>query len=436
MKNYDVLIIGAGAAGLMAAYKLTAAGKSVIVLEARNRIGGRINTLQNELFFKQAEQGAEFIHGDLPVTLGLLKTAGIEVVPALGEMWRFADGNFKADDDPAPNWALLMQRLEALTTDCSIEAFLQREFSGDEYEALRNAVRRFVAGYDSADPGNASAFALRKEWQHEDDGAQHRVKGGYSAMIRFLADECRAKGGEIFLNSAVTVINHEINKTSAIVANGDVYHGRRLIVALPLGVLKAAAGEGSVKFQPLLPKHDDALRDIGFGAIIKLLLEFSSIFWEDEAIAALTGKDPKQMGFILSDQIIPTWWTQQPQRSAVLTGWLGGPAAANKKDATDEEMLELALQSLANIFKKDVNDLRKTLVAFNCANWTADRFTRGSYAYDMVASANARAILSKPIDHTVFFAGEYLYDGPAMGTVEAALTSGAQVARRLLEISE
>jgi monoamine oxidase len=434
MKNCDVLIVGAGAAGLMAAYKLSAAGRSVIVLEARDRMGGRIHTLKNELFFKEAERGAEFIHGDLPVTLDLLKTANTEVMPAAGDMWRFANGEFDADNGVTPDWGLLMERLDNLKEDCSINEFLQREFAGDEYKALRNSVRRFVAGYDSADPENASAFALRKEWQNEDNDAQHRVKGGYSAIIDFLADECKAKGGEIYLNSVVTDIYHEPHGAQAVVASGDVYYARHLVVALPLGVLKATSGEGSVKFHPLLAQHANAFHDIGFGSIIKILLEFNTLFWEGEDIARLSGKDPQQMGFILSDEAIPTWWTQNPQRSPVITGWLGGAPAAEKLHATGEELLELALQSLANIFKKDKEELRDKLVAFNCANWTADPFTRGSYAYDMVPSANARNVLSEPVDNTLFFAGEYLYDGPAMGTVEAALTSGQDIARRIIDL--
>lgn len=434
MKNCDVLIVGAGAAGLMAAYKLSAAGQGIIVLEARGRLGGRIHTLKNELFFKEAEQGAEFIHGDLPVTLDLLKTAGIEVIQATGDMWRFADGEFETDSGGTPNWAVLMERLDSLKEDCSIDEFLQRDFAGDEYAELRNSVRRFVAGYDSADPENASAFALRKEWRSEDDDAQHRVKGGYSTLINFLADECKAKRGEIYLSSAVTDIYHEPHGVQAIVAGGDVYYAHRLVIALPLGVLKATSGEGSIKFHPLLPQHANAFRDIGFGSIIKLLLEFDSLFWEGEDIARLSGKDPQQMGFILSDEAIPTWWTQNPQRSPVLTGWLGGRPAAEKLNATDEELLELALQSLANIFKKSKEELRDKLVAFNCANWTADPFTRGSYAYDMVPSANARKTLNEPVDNTLFFAGEYLYDGPAMGTVEAALTSGKETARRIIDL--
>lgn len=110
METSDILIIGAGAAGLMAAYKLSANGKKVIVLEARNRIGGRIHTIENESFFKHAELGAEFVHGDLPVTLNLLKEAVITYNHAGGEMIRFKDGRFIKDEQFVEEWDVLLKK--------------------------------------------------------------------------------------------------------------------------------------------------------------------------------------------------------------------------------------------------------------------------------------------------------------------------------------
>jgi monoamine oxidase len=112
----------------------------------------------------------------------------------------------------------------------------------------------------------------------------------------------------------------------------------------------------------------------------------------------------------------------------LLTGWLGGNAAVELKDASDEQVWQLAMQSLANVFNLDAEQLKYMLVAWQVANWTADPFTRGSYAYDMVGSTDARNVLNQPVEDTIYFTGEYLYSGPAMGTVEAALDSGVKVA--------
>ena len=87
---------------------------------------------------------------------------------------------------------------------------------------------------------------------------------------------------------------------------------------------------------------------------------------------------------------------------------------------------------MATIFGREVQWLKDKLVAYSIQNWTNEPYTRGSYTYDTVASPAARKLLGKPVDNTIFFAGEYLYDGTAMGTVEAALSSGKLVAETII----
>jgi monoamine oxidase len=428
MKNTDVIIIGAGAAGLMAAYELSKAGKQVTVLEARNRAGGRIQTLDDNL---HTELGAEFIHGDLSVTLQLLKEAGIEVVPASGEMWYYNDGKFSKDSQQMDHWGLLMKRLNKLENDISIGDFLLQEFGDDQYVGLRKSVTKFVSGYDTADIFKASAFALRREWQSEDDDAQHRIKGGYGQMIAYLAEQSEKNGAQIHLNTIAKKIHWTHGQVEVITADETSYKAAQLIIALPLGVLKADLSQkGSIHISPSIQKYKDATDQIGFGAIVKLLLQFKTAFWQDKSV---TGVDLKEVSFILSDEEIPTWWTQHPVSSTLLTGWLGGPPAEQKKDLSDETLLNEGLQSLANIFKLGADKLKSDLVNWDVVNWTTDPFTLGSYAYDTLQSSDARKVLSIPIDHIIYFAGEYLYDGPAMGTVEAALISGLETARKLID---
>ncbi|MGH7237879.1 MAG: flavin monoamine oxidase family protein, partial [Candidatus Saccharimonadales bacterium] len=303
----------------------------------------------------------------------------------------------------------------------------------ERYDGLKNSVRKFVWGYDSADPGKASAFALRSEWLDEDQRSGHRVKGGYGKMIGFLEDECKNAGGLIFLNSIVKEIHWAAGKVKAITHDGTVYEAPKVIIALPLGVLQANKNEkAAISFIPPIPEQTEALERIGFGAVIKILFEFDTLFWEDKQTEALAGKSLKNMGFLITDQGIPVWWTQVPGHSAVLTGWLSGPCAAKRKDMADDEILQLSLQSLSVIFKREIKELKNKLVSFQIVNWANDPFTLGSYAYDTVETAAARKLLNGPVEDTLFFAGEYLYEGAMMGTVEAALVSGAEVARRIL----
>ncbi|MDB5023077.1 MAG: FAD-dependent oxidoreductase [Mucilaginibacter sp.] len=434
MKNADILIIGAGAAGLMAAYALSKAGKRVTILEARNRTGGRIYTLDDAFFLKYAELGAEFVHGDLPVTLQLLKEAGIEMTPApLGEMWHYSNDKFSQEYQHPDDWNLLIQKLNKSKQDTSIGDFLQQQFGDEQYAELRKSVNSYVAGYDTADSFKASAFALRKEWQSQDQHTQHRIKGGYRKMISYLANTGKKNGAQLFLNTVVKGLHWGHSLAEAVTTGNVSYKAEKVIIALPLGVLKADPyQEGTINFSPSIPKYREAIGQMGFGSIIKILLEFRDAFWQDEHVVKLAGNDLKGMSFLLSDQEIPTWWTQFPNHSTVLTGWLGGPPAEKKKGLSNEELLQRGLQSLSNIFKRSLQELNDNLIAWKVANWTTDPFARGSYAYDTIAASAAREILNTPINDTIYFAGEYLYNGPAMGTVEAALASGLEAARRLI----
>jgi monoamine oxidase len=397
MKN-TVLIIGAGAAGLMAAHALAKAGKNPIVLEARNRIGGRIHTLSDESFLNHTELGAEFIHGDLPVTLNLLKEANIPYRPASAEMLRYENGKFDGSQGIMEDWDLLIEKLSHLLADTSINDFLLQEFPGDKYNELRSSVWNFVSGYDTADPRMASAFALRNEWEHDEMDAQHRIDGGYCRLMNYLATSCKANGGEIFLNAVVKEIRWEMGMVTAYTADRTSYRSAQLLIAMPLGVLKAGAGElGAISFLPDIPAHSKAIQQMGFGAVIKILFEFTEQFWLDSRSEDIAGKSIKEMGYLFSDEEIPTWWTQMPEQSNILTGWIGGPAAAEKAKLSDELISEQGLRSLANIFKHDVAELKGMLVARRIMNWTTDPFTRGSYGYDTVEAPAARKVLCTPV---------------------------------------
>ncbi|WP_178372169.1 flavin monoamine oxidase family protein [Chitinophaga jiangningensis] len=425
MKQADIIVIGAGAAGLMAASRLTRAGKKVIVLEARERTGGRIHTIQHEHGLSFAELGAEFIHGELPVTLDLLREAGISYNDTRFEMFHHHNGQIQQGDEPITGWDELMEKMNQLEQDLPLEAFLDQHFSGPEYTAMRKEITAFVNGYDTASLSEVSTFAIRSEWEHEDDEAQHRVSAGYRAMIQYLQDICTKGGSEILLQQVVQRIEWTNGSVTVYTQSNSVYQAVKVVVALPLGVLQQANG---VTFEPALQQHTAALHDIGFGAIIKILLEFTTPFWMNDAAFGNPALSASTTRLVVSGETVPTYWTQTEPGSTLLTGWLGGPPAWEMREWSADEILHATLTSLHRIYQVPLKTLQSQLSGWQVVNWTADPYTRGSYAYDKVPSSAARKILSQPIQDTVYFAGEYLYEGPAMGTVEAALTSGKSVA--------
>src|SRR3984893_3272440 len=185
-----IVVIGAGAAGLMAARELGRAGKRVTILEARDRCGGRIPPLPSAGFRDPAEGGAEFVHGEAPVTHGLLREAGLSLLPIQGTQWTVEDGKFSREESQDPHEAELHKALQELTDDLTVAEFLRRHLAGPEYDRLRHSIERMVEGYDAADPERGSILALREEWVEGGRRTQARIIGGYGALRDFLPRGC------------------------------------------------------------------------------------------------------------------------------------------------------------------------------------------------------------------------------------------------------
>ena len=203
MQQRDVIIIGAGAAGLMCARTLVQAGFSVAVLEARDRIGGRIFTLEDNGFPIPVELGAEFIHGDLPLTKKLLKEAGTNFHSIKGDLWRFEKGKFIEQEDFIENVDEVIKKLKKLATDTSVADFLDEHFPGEKYVRLRQTLKSYVEGYDAADSKLASSFALLQELIG-DDGKQYRIEDGYVQLIDLLANDCKNGVCDFHLQTVVS----------------------------------------------------------------------------------------------------------------------------------------------------------------------------------------------------------------------------------------
>lgn len=421
----DVIIIGAGAAGLAAARIISKTGNTVTVLEARNRAGGRIYTLHKDDFSFPVEAGAEFIHGNLPHTTALLKEAEISYYETTGNTWNVNKGEVSEGDLFPDEWEELLKKLTELESDMSIAQFLDRYFHDTKYAALRDSITRFVQGYDAADTNKASALALRDEWS-EENLTGYRPHGGYSLLVDFLMNECLQQGTVFHFNSVVREIYHSNDHIEVKTENGERFLSKKLLITIPPAVIKT----GSIVFTPAIDEHMHAIQKIETGCVIKFLVEFKSAFWEQHKNSTPYRSMPG-LQFIFSDARIPTWWTQQPVPDPLLTGWLAGPAAAdNTKDET--ALLHDAVETLAYIFGCTKQAIEQQIKTMKVINWGADPFSLEAYAYKTVETNSALAILSRPVHNTIYFAGEAFYNGPEMGTVEAALASGTTTAQKML----
>ena len=423
INSFEVLIIGAGAAGLMAARELSAAGKKVAVLEARSHMGGRAHTIADDRFSIPVELGAEFVHGQLPLTLKLLQEGHIPYHKVAGSLWRATNGQLEKEAGFIEHYNELLQQLQSLTRDISVADFVQQYLGDEKWAETRASLKSYVEGYYAADTAKASTFALRQELTTSDD-VDYRIEGGYRQLINFLGERCRSHGCRIFLSSPVTHIHWQKGNIS-VKANGTTYTATKAIITVPLGVLQALENDVNyIHFSPTINDKIAAARQLGFGSVIKILLQFKDVFWNEKGL--------QQMSFLFSTEPIPTWWTQYPNDIPLLTGWLAGPSAARFKNRSEEEMLQKSLLSLSHIFDMPATVLQQKLVASHIADWGTDPFCNGGYAYQTVNGAALRQQLKEPQENTLFFAGEAFLEGPEIGTVEAALASGREAAAQLL----
>jgi monoamine oxidase len=426
-KTAEIIVVGAGCAGLLAARRLSQAGKKVVILEARDRIGGRILPLSEAEFGYPAQGGAEWIHGEASITKALVKEAGLTLIPEDGEIWSLRDGVLAPHKAFIQNDPTLKEKLEALQEDISIWDFLEQNFNTPGDAHFKNSILKMVEGYDAADPKLVSTFVLRDEWLSKPSLTQimsdHRLREGYGALISFLEKECRKNGVEIYLETIVKKVNHSKDQAMVHTSRGD-FESKKIILTVPLPLFK------EIQFTPAIPLKIGAAEKIGFGNALKVLLRFKTRWWE-----LATGHDMSKMAFILCNEKFLTWWTQYPEKHPVLTAWMAGPEAGNFKNASHEELLELALQTLAKIFKKDLEEIKEELVTSKSVNWPGDPFTKGAYSYTTIHTGDSYKVLAQPLNDTVFFAGEALYSGEVTGTVEGAFGSAQEVAENILKLS-
>ena len=219
----------------------------------------------------------------------------------------------------------------------------------------------------------------------------------------------------------VTAIDETCAGITARCSDGAIFEADAAVITVPLPLVSQIA------FPSATRERVAATADIGFGNVVKILLRFKTKWWADHG-----GLDLADLSFLVSDAKVPTWWTQHPAPDPVLTGWFAGPKADTVSSLTANELVGMGIASLGEIFDRSPDSIREEVVASRAINWGNDPFARGAYSYATPKTRAAQSALSKPDRGAIFFAGEALYAGPDMGTVEAALASGLETAQMIL----
>jgi monoamine oxidase len=435
----DVVVIGAGAAGLIAARELARAGSSVTILEAQDRVGGRMRSVTDPRALGPIELGPEFVHGRPAITYGLLHEFGGTVVDDAESSFTVRDGALQAaESDPFAAAANVLARALERDEDESVEALIARATEGGATHEAAEWTRRLVSGFDAADPARASARAIAQEWASDAsaEGAQSRPLGGYAPLVAHLA-RCLDPGRvRVHLSTAVTRVARDANGVTVHARGPDgaaiALRAASAIVAVSHGVLVAAAGEeGAIAFEPELPERvHDALAHLAMGAVVKVVLRFARPFWEE-----LAGGAWRDGAFFTGDGPFPTLWTQLPVRATTLVAWAGGPAADRLAALSESECIALALATAAGYFGDEVS----VRDAFECAyvhDWQRDPYSRGAYSYALVGGETARERLGDSVDDRIWFAGEATATGGEGGTVAGALESGVRAAHAVMRLRQ
>jgi monoamine oxidase len=430
----DILIVGAGAAGLAAARELSFSKLSVVVLEARNRIGGRINTHFDSGFAGPIELGAEFVHGVAPETFKIADRTRVTLLEAPNVHWYFHNAVLSKTNE---FWANIEKAMDELADykgpDEPFAEFLDNYIHRHNLTEARSMATLYVEGFHAAHADRISVKGLIKTNRAAaqiDDERQFRPSSGYVTLAQKLHDEAVEQGASFRFETVVREIAWSAGAVTVTTTGGEQFKARRLLVTLRLGVLQG----DDVSFVPRLRAKEEAAQSLAMGQVVKVLLRFREPFWEDLSLPLDDGKreNLKDFSFIHAPgEMPPTWWTQLPVRSPLLVGWAGGTRAEELLKVSQDELLDRSLAALSHIFAVSRDFLEDSLVNFYTHNWTKDPFSLGAYSYIPVGGLHAQAELSEPIENTIYFAGEAASTTGHHGTVHGAIQSGLRAAQMI-----
>jgi len=440
-EGVDVVVVGAGVAGLAAAQRLTEAGATSAVLEARSRIGGRVHTIRDDRTPIPIELGAEFVHGSAPELVQIARQQNLVVCDIHGDRWSAERGTLKPMDDD-DFWSQLERVMGGLdpnrTPDRSLQEFLDGKPGGASLARERKIVGEYVEGFHAADLSRVSERALADGGAPEDEEGerQARILDGYDRVPLALA----ATVSGVRLGHVVREIAWEpgaVEVRYARAGDGDsAISARAAIITVPLGVLQQEAGPSAIAFTPDVADTRRAANQLAMGTVARIVLLFREPFWSSQAMNRRTGgRSLAELSFLhSSDDDVPTWWTAGPVRAATLVGWAGVPKAARLVTRGSAEVEARAIAAIGRLFGMRRRRVESLIEACWYHDWQADPFTLGAYSYALVGGSTAAKRLGRPVGRTLFFAGEAADSEGRTGTVHGAIGTGYRAAASVLSV--
>src|SRR3954468_21859295 len=404
--SVDVAIIGAGAAGLGAAHALAGSGLSVVVLGARNRLGGRAWTVQAspDVTF---DVGCGWLHSaDNNSFVAIAKHLGFEVNKDLPPWRERAYGNAfpKAErDDFMHAMDTFYQRLwKAALKGQDVPASLSLE-PGNRWNPMIDAISTYINGCELKDMSTL-------DWDaYEDSDLNWRVRRGYGALIAAYGAPC-----PLALNCNVALIDHSGQRIRIETSQGTLT-ADKVIVTVPTNLI----ADEAIRFHPALPAKVDAACGLPLGLADKVMLSLA----EPEALPVEGNLRGATMRTEMGTYHI------RPFGQPCIEGFFGGRFARALEDAGEGAIAAHAIDEIAGFLG---NDFRAKLTPLAESRWAQDPFARGSYSHALPGHAGNRAVLAAPVDNRLFFAGEAT-SPHFFSTAHGARDSGERAAKEVLQ---
>jgi monoamine oxidase len=428
--DVDVVVVGAGMAGLTAARALAERGVKVRVVEARERVGGRVFSVPVE-GGGLAELGAEFVHGRPAELWALIDESGVMTVEREGSMLREQPGGGLNDDGPGDGFAALDELEDWKGADVAFAEWLK---TSGVPEDDRAALTGYVEGFNAADAARISVKSLgiqqKAEEASEGDRSWH-VVGGYQQLAEYLERRAKELGAEMMLDCEMTSIVWSEGRVMVATSAGKMI-AKRCVVTLPLSLLQRTNEVGGVKISPE-PKAVAESKRMAMGHATRFTMIFRERWWAQSSVAE---KDAlAAMSFLFtSERMPPVWWTSSPEKETFpsLTGWVGGPRTKALEGKSAGELGREACAALAGVFAMSEDVALAALISTHTHDWAGDPYSLGSYSYVLTGGTDASAGMCVPEAGTMFFAGEHTDTSGHWGTVHAAMRSGLRVATQVL----
>ena len=434
----DVAIVGAGVAGLAAAAELRREGARVVVLEARDRIGGRILTRRDPELEVPIELGAEFLHGDAPATSALARRHALLRVEIADERWRFERGRLARFDD---FWQRLGKVLRGLDPerepDRSFAAYLASRRGATA--ADRRHARAFVEGFHAADASRIGERALAAGEEPGATGEAQRIGrllSGYDRIPAALADGVE---DAIRLRTVVERVTWSRGRAAVDARDGRGravgIAARAAIVTIPLGVLQAPPGaRGAIALDPEPRGMRERLAGLSMGAVVRVVVVLREPLWREAKTARERDREAlPRLAFLHAPGLpLPVWWTAYPAVAPVMVGWAGGPAARGLASSSGDGLRAAAAETLARALGLGRARVARAIREVHTHDWLGDPFARGAYSFALAGGSQAGPSLGRPASGTLVIAGEHTAGDGANATVDGAIDEGRRAARAVM----